>query len=295
MLKRAIAALWAWEGGILAKAATAVLAEDEHVDVASDSQLRTWFEALPADPRKSSPPLLHVFSLLEAGLHLHRTQREWQLEQDSLLEFLCNARKTLELGGRPGSQPDDPAPRRQPGPTSVPPWVEYESSDPRRIKGTLDWWLGKCGFCIGRGFSVYQSAHPILSCPRGGEKQFDVGLGRIFVDGFRLAGGCSTCGIPRRLCGADGQAGCQYNDRACVSLMGLCQSGEEQYLDCVLQSMADAKVEGCSDARVVEWLCGGTVLGEIPCARAVAELVAWTPDIVRECTRYYQGPKGKGD
>jgi hypothetical protein len=68
-------------------------------------------------------------------------------------------------------------------------------------KRSLEWWVGKCGFCAGKGLSGKLTNHSLRQCSRGGAAYIKSGLGEcIHLEGFKAQAGCRTCGVPREFC-----------------------------------------------------------------------------------------------
>lgn len=68
-------------------------------------------------------------------------------------------------------------------------------------KSAIKWWVGKCGFCAGRGIQGSKINHILSECGRGGARQQSIRVGAaISVEGFKAQGGCARFGVPREFC-----------------------------------------------------------------------------------------------
>jgi hypothetical protein len=268
-VRRTIAALWTWNGGVLGKAFTAFLALDKGIDIDAENHVRSWFErevttsldlGRASGVGEQTPRLLFIFEALVAGF------QHW------------NGSRQL-----PGRQ--------------LPRWISLDEDSPDRIRATLDWWLDKCAFCVGMGRSTAQHSHRLSSCPHGGTAQRRTRLGELFfLEGFRSKAGCRICGIPLTIC--QQQAGpeedkrfeaekvCQYGLTVYDAMVGLFQCGVSEYAIRIYESMDDGDSQDERDNEdVAAWLCRRVTLGGLECSMMTAELVYWTKDIVEAVSK----------
>ncbi|GKT54377.1 hypothetical protein ColTof4_13832 [Colletotrichum tofieldiae] len=74
IIKRAIAALWAWEDGVLAKALMAFMQQSEGIDLLEERQVQAWFGKVvggAGDPAET-PRLLFLFEFMVLGFDYWR-------------------------------------------------------------------------------------------------------------------------------------------------------------------------------------------------------------------------------
>lgn len=65
----------------------------------------------------------------------------------------------------------------------------------------LEWLVGKCTFCAGRGYSGADLRHTLRRYTKGDARQVRQGIGEMFYDeGFAPDNGCDYCRLPRELC-----------------------------------------------------------------------------------------------
>jgi hypothetical protein len=56
-------------------------------------------------------------------------------------------------------------------------------------KESLEWWMGKCGFCVGKGLLGAHIDHTLIQCSRGGAAPRRSGLGEcIHLEGLKAQG-----------------------------------------------------------------------------------------------------------
>ncbi|KAI5455801.1 hypothetical protein BGZ63DRAFT_397953 [Mariannaea sp. PMI_226] len=68
-------------------------------------------------------------------------------------------------------------------------------------KSALDWWVGKCGFCAGRGLRGPHILHELRQCKRGGSEQIWKALGEaMYEDGILPFNGRDMCHLPYDIC-----------------------------------------------------------------------------------------------
>ncbi|KAL5401080.1 hypothetical protein PMIN03_011834 [Paraphaeosphaeria minitans] len=158
-------------------------------------------------------------------------------------------------------------------------------------QSTLEWWLGKCGFCAGRGLRGSKINHTLAKCESGGAKQRFLRIGEaIFEEGFEARGGCKNCGIPREFCdkwarSSDGRwqlqpmMQCQYDQLAYETIVGLFQCGDTSYaidLYTTIQEEGDEEYSSLEDEDVAIWLCRSLVASGMEGAELMRQLWVWT-------------------
>ncbi|KDN66651.1 hypothetical protein CSUB01_11688 [Colletotrichum sublineola] len=76
IIKRTIAALWAWEDGVLAKALMAFMQQSEGIDLLEERQVRAWFEKMVPETIYviKTTRLLFIFEFMVVGFDFWRQQ-----------------------------------------------------------------------------------------------------------------------------------------------------------------------------------------------------------------------------
>jgi len=169
-----------------------------------------------------------------------------------------------------------------------------DENEVKHWKRCLQWWVGKCGFCAGKGLNGALIEHSPKSCHRGGVRQMQKELGEcIYLEGFRPRYGCADCGCPREFCEqwqwCDGtwiRSGrkCQYGSVVYDTLIGLYYCDETTYrLDahCAMEEDSDPASAGQSDEDVAIWLCTRLKIANVEGSLLIRTLGVWTKMVWR--------------
>jgi hypothetical protein len=161
-------------------------------------------------------------------------------------------------------------------------------------KRCLQWWVGKCSFCAGKGLYGAQIKHLLENCHRGGARQLQRELGEnIYSEGFKPRYGCPQCGGPREFCerwrlgdGAWKLSGrkCQYGNLIYDTVIGLFYCDERAYRVDAYSAMeedSDPGGQGRTDEDVAIWLCNRLKVVDVECSLFVRTLAVWTKMVWR--------------
>ncbi|KAH7248230.1 hypothetical protein B0J15DRAFT_562411 [Fusarium solani] len=248
VIRRTIAALCTSDDQILGKALTKFISEKDGVDLTAESQAIEWFERKVPHRETWVPQLLVVLDILVAAFDLLRGRRRPDRRADS---------------GHDGSS-------------------EYG------WKVVMDWWVGKCSFCAGRGVRGPQIEHALRQCPFGGKPTLRMGLAEaIYKEGMWALGGCLGCALPRELCQAwsksasgrwkrDQGIRCQYGRQAYDTAIGFFYCKERKYRDELMESMADAGLENFDEEEVASWLGRKIIVAGIESSEIMRQLRWWS-------------------
>jgi hypothetical protein len=137
-------------------------------------------------------------------------------------------------------------------------------------RNSLQWWTGKCGYCAGRGLNGPKINHRLRECNRGGRKQRSIRLGEaIFAEGYKVKGGCTSCGVPQEFCErwVRSESGlwkeksfgkCQYGSLMYDTIIGFYQFTDSRYALDVLTTIEEEgqpEYSDMGDEDVTRWLC----------------------------------------
>lgn len=140
-IRRAIAALCAYNDQILGKVLIRWLRDIEHVDPMAENHIKYWMQKQVM--RRDQPIIRYVFlfELLNIAFKFKRTERKEHADR-----------------------------RHKPSPviSQVKPLPCTETNNLQEWKECLDWWKGKCQFCTSRLLAVEETLHKLRRCLRGG-------------------------------------------------------------------------------------------------------------------------------
>jgi hypothetical protein len=262
VVKRTIAALCAYDDQILGKYLSERLRDENDLDFMAQNLVALWFEKRISFRNNSVLRLLFVFELLTSAFDFRRSVSAAAKEPRKIEDLPC----LYEQG-----------------------WDDDDEL--QGWQNTMKWWVGKCGFCAGRGLSGLKINHTLGECSRGGAKQRSLRIGEaIFGEGIEAQGGCKRCGIPRELCdkwdkSIDGHwqlqplMQCQYGRLAYETVVGLFQCSDTRYALDLLTTIEEEGEEEYSllgDEEVSRWLCKKLVVSGVEGAELMRQLWVWT-------------------
>lgn len=152
---------------------------------------------------------------------------------------------------------------------------------------SLEWWVGKCGFCAGKGLYGAHIEHILENCPRGGSVHIGSGLGEcILLEGIVARGGCRSCGIPRDRWQRTHTGGwesstnqCQYQNLVYHTMIGLFHCGDNRYRMDAYNTIEEEGLEtygGLSDEDVACWLSAKLTVASIRSSQIMRVFTIWT-------------------
>jgi hypothetical protein len=262
VVKRTSAALCAYDDQILGKYLSERLCNDNGVDPMAQNLVALWFERLIPLDRDKVLRLLFVFEMLVFAFDFRRSRSAAAQCPDEIGVLPCLYEQ--------GWDDDD----------EVEGW-----------KNAISWWVGKCGFCAGRGLQGSKIKHSLSDCTRGGARQRSIRVGEaIFGQGFKARGGCARCGVPREFCdrwakSSDGHwqlqplRRCQYGRTVYDTVVGLFQCSEPKYAEDLLVTIEEEGEEdycGMGDEEVSMWLCRKLVVSGVESTEMMRQLWVWT-------------------
>ncbi|KAI8660040.1 Doublecortin domain-containing protein [Fusarium sp. Ph1] len=270
VIRRTIAALCTSDDQILGKALTKFISEKDSVDLTVESQAIEWFERKVPHREVWVPQLLVILDILVAAFDLLRGRRRRDRRADSGHDGSSE--------GGVGLHCDVPS-------------LEISWDDSNEVAGwkvVIDWWVGKCSFCAGRGVRGPQIEHALRQCPFGGKPTLKMGLAEaIFEEGIWALGGCLGCALPRELCQAwskstsgrwkrDLGIRCQYGRQAYDTAIGFFYCKERKYRQELIESMADAGLENFDEEEVASWLGRKITVAGIESSEIMRQLRWWS-------------------
>lgn len=262
IVKRTIAALCAYDDQVLGRFLSERLHNEDRVDFMAENHMAHWFKRSIHFNGRKVLRLLFVFELLIRAFDFRRSR--------------SSAAKNLYTAEH------------------FPPLGDNGWNDDEELQGwrnALDWWVGKCGFCAGRGLDGTQINHNLHHCRRGGARQRSIRMGEaIFAEGYKAQGGCATCGIPREFCdrwakSSDGHwqmrplRKCQYGRLVYDTVVGLFQCSDKRYaldLYTTIEEEGEEEYSEMGDEEVTMWLCRKLVVSGVECAEIMRQLWVWT-------------------
>jgi hypothetical protein len=260
-IRRTIAALSAVDDQVLGKALTSFVSKRYNTDLTKKGQATKWFEEKVPLEETWVPQLLAAFDLLVRAF-----------------EF-------LGAGGDDDSR--DSRPSRLPGaPTLQMCWDDGQ--EVREWKVVMDWWMGKCSFCAGRGVQGPQIEHTLRKCPHGGKRVLRSELAEaIHEEGFRARGGCRRCAMPREVCEAWEQDGsgewcfnqavsCQYGSQAYDTAIGFFLCTDPRYRMELRENMSEEGSEHDDEEQVAIWLGKKITVTGIEACQMTRQLRVWS-------------------
>ncbi|KAH7169570.1 hypothetical protein DER46DRAFT_554056 [Fusarium sp. MPI-SDFR-AT-0072] len=248
-IRRTIAALCAFDEQILGKTLTTFVSRQNDIDLTTEGQAVEWFEQTVTHGETWVPQLLVAFDILVTAFELLRNRPEKASRRADQGQFDSSGPPEEQHSGLPSlkmSWGDD---------DEVAEW-----------KVVMDWWLGKCSFCAGRGVRGPQIEHSLRRCPFGGKQLLRTDLAEaIYEEGFQALGGCPACALPREVCevwskNASGEwhrdkwARCQYGRQAYDTAIGLFNCKNSRYRIGLVESMADEGLNEFDGEEVAMWL-----------------------------------------
>jgi hypothetical protein len=172
VVKRTIAALCAYDDQILGKYLSERLRDENDVDPMAQNLVALWFERLVILDGDKVLRLLFVFEMLISAFDFRRSRSAAAQDLGKIRVLPC----LYEQG-----------------------WDD--DNEVQGWKNAISWWVGKCGFCAGRGLQGSNINHSLSECRRGGARQRSIRVGEaIFAEGLKAQGGCARCGVPREFC-----------------------------------------------------------------------------------------------
>ncbi|EWZ78938.1 hypothetical protein FOWG_16879 [Fusarium oxysporum f. sp. lycopersici MN25] len=265
-IRKTIAALCTVDDQILGKALTSFISKTYNTDITLESQATKWFEEKVPLEETWVPQLLLAFDLLVRAF-----------------EFLsCNA-----VGSGRGHGTYESSPRGAPeAPTLHMSWGDSE--EVKEWKVVMDWWIGKCSFCAGRGVKGPQIQHTLRQCPHGGKQVLSSELAEaIYEEGFRARGGCRKCALPREVCQAWEQdtsgewcfhpgVRCQYGSQAYDTAIGFFFCKNSRYRIELMESMSEEGLDDLDEESVAVWLGKKITVTSVEASEIMRQLRWWS-------------------
>lgn len=268
LVRRMVAALCAYDDQILGKVLSKMAQDSDGVDLTSEKQARQWFEQRIRSSKDFwVPRLVHVLDQLILAFRFRHAERQDQKQPAATIDRNVFDRLDSAL--------------------EVEDW-----------KAALDWLVGRCTYCAGRGYRDELIRHTLRQCKRGGAPTVRGGLGDMFYEeGFVPSSGCDICFLPRELCGrwknTDGKwvrdrwAGCTYDEHLlCDSIIGFAACGKERYEFDVSEGVEDYREQqGCDekgvaayvdDETTATWLSQPLTGAEVDGSEMIRQLMLWT-------------------
>nr|CEG03348.1 unnamed protein product [Fusarium acuminatum CS5907] len=164
----------------------------------------------------------------------------------------------------------------------------------REWKVVMDWWMGKCSFCAGRGVQGRQIEHTLRQCPNGGKRTLRSVLAEsIHEEGFRAGGGCQRCALPREVCQAweqdrsgawcfDLSASCQYGSQAYDTAIGFFLCPNPRYRIDIMENMADEGFDDHDEESVALWLGEKITVAGVEACEMMRQLRGWSQMVWEE-------------
>ncbi|EMT67894.1 hypothetical protein FOC4_g10000150 [Fusarium odoratissimum] len=265
-IRKTIAALCTVDDQILGKALTSFVSKTYNTDLTLDSQATKWFEEKVPLEETWVPQLLLAFDLLVRAF-----------------EFLsCTA---VGPGRDHGTYDSGPSGLSE-APTLHMSWGDSE--EVREWKVVMDWWMGKCSFCAGRGVQGPQIEHTLRQCPRGGKQVLSSELAEgIYEEGFRARGGCRRCALPREVCQAWEQdtfgewcfhprVRCQYGSQAYDTAIGFFFCKSSRYRIELMESMSEEGLNDLDEESVAVWLGKKITVTGVEASEIMRQLRWWS-------------------
>ncbi|KAI3572849.1 hypothetical protein IWW34DRAFT_824118 [Fusarium oxysporum f. sp. albedinis] len=232
-IRRTIAALCTVDDQILGKALTSFISKTYDTDLTLESQAAKWFE------------------------------EKVPLGETWVPQLLLVPRNAVKAGRDNGAYDSSPS-----GLFGVP-TLQMSWGDSKEVsewKIVMDWWMGKCSFCAGRGVQGPQIEHTLRQCPHGGKQVLKSELAEaIYEEGFRARGGCRRCALPREVCQAwekdmsgewcfHPRVRCQYGSQAYDTAIGFFFCKNSHYRIELMESMSEEGLNDLDEESVAEWL-----------------------------------------
>jgi len=169
-----------------------------------------------------------------------------------------------------------------------------DQNEVKHWKRCLQWWVGKCSFCAGKGQRGALIEHTLKTCHRGGARQLQRELGvSIYLEGFRPRSGCPECGSPREFCerwqsynGTWRMSGrkCQYGTLIYDTVIGLFYCDERAYrIDAysTMEEDSDPDNQGRTGEDVAIWLCTRLEVADVETSLFIRTVAVWTKMVWR--------------
>jgi hypothetical protein len=267
VVKRTIAALCAYDEQILGKYLSERLRDENGVDPMAQNLVALWFERLVVQDGDKVLRLLFVFEMLTFAFDFRRSRSAATQDLGEIRVLPCLYEQSWD---------DD---------DEVQGW-----------KSAITWWVGKCGFCAGRGLQGLKINHSLSECRRRGATQRSTRVGEaIFAEGFKAQGGCASCGVPREFCdrwekSSDDNwqlqplARCQYGRLVYDTVIGLFQCSDRKYAEELLvtiEEQGEEEYRDLGDVEVASWLCKRLVVSGIESTEMIRQLWVWTRMVVK--------------
>jgi hypothetical protein len=269
VVRATIAALCGYDQQFLGKLLAERLMKENGVDLSAENQMRLWFRRRVSLSNVTVLRLLFIFEMLVFAFDCRR-----QLQATS-------KEKNISIS--------DPTSKDNQYQISEPKWDTEQ--EVKAWRESVNWWVGKCGYCAGRGLRGSQITHSLRKCPRGGAKQLTIRLGEaIHLEGLKAQGGCRQCGMPREFCQKwekkkEGEwreleyENCQYGELIYDTVIGLLQSEDSEYwlgLYITIQEEGDEEFGELDDESIALWLGRKIVVAEVEATEMIRQLYYWT-------------------
>ena len=186
IMRQVIAALSVVDDHFLGKVITKLASDQDGVDVSISECARPWFEERVQFKFTWFPNMLWVFEMLVISFYYRQNKA-----RDAIP--LCGfPLQPAGLAAIPADESDD---------EDVESRKRNDTGELQSWEASLDWWIGKCSFCAGRGLPGNLSQHGLRQCPRGGKRTMRMLLPEsIYEEGMLPSNGCRNCHLPHNLC-----------------------------------------------------------------------------------------------
>jgi hypothetical protein len=281
IVRDTIAALCTYDGQILGKTLAKRIMDEHAVDFFAENQVAFWFKqqaSVPYGSHPSVPRILLVFEMLVLSYDF-RVKDKSKEGTGQIFRMPPAQGTSLSLGMQ----------RRAIMSRGMLP--QGRELQLQRWKESLEWWIGKCSFCVGRGLHGGQINHTLGECKRGGAIYRRTGLGEIiYLEGFWVESGCRKCAAPHELCQRwkkcqdrtwerDESKDCQYRQLVYDTVIGIFHCADPKFrleLVCDIQDDVDGYHDLGDLEEVAVWLGTGVILEGVECARIMQQFYAWT-------------------
>jgi hypothetical protein len=269
-IRRTIAALCAFDEQILGKILTTFVSIKDNVDLTVESQAVEWFERKAPHGETWVPQLLVVFDILMTAFELHPRspqQVDRRTDRDHTI-----------------SSPDEEQPADIPSLAKS--WGN--SDEVAEWRTVMDWWVGRCSFCAGRGVRGPQIEHTLRQCPHGGKRTLKKELAEaIYEEGMRARGGCQGCALPREICEVwtqsasgkwepDARIRCQYGRQAYDTAIGVFYCKNSKFRIELMESMANEGLNDFDGEGVAVWLGEKIMVSGMEASEIMRQLRWWS-------------------
>jgi hypothetical protein len=266
VLRDVVAALCSYDDQVFGKLLVARIAERDGVNFTAENQVSHWFCGRVPFKGEWVMRLPFIYEMLVYAYEFRRKSQTQAIDRSPLVD---QGEDAISTGWNDQNEINH--------------WKRY-----------LQWWVGKCSFCAGKGLHGTLIKHSLKICHRGGARQLHRELSEsIYSEGFKPRYGCPECGGPREFCdrwrwgdGAWKLSGrkCQYGNLIYDTVIGLFYCDEKVYRIDAYSAMEEDSDPGDrdrTDEDVAIWLCNRLKVVDVECSLLVRTLAVWTKMVWR--------------